>query len=104
MGMDPVTIMTAAAVLGAGASVYEGQQQASAQKDAAQQAKTAAEATADATDQANNKANAKTPDVAAMLSANQQAATEGASSTMLTGAGGISPSTLQIGKNTLLGS
>jgi alanine dehydrogenase len=59
---------------------------------------------ADQADQANNKLNAKRPDIGAMLSANQSAAAGGGAGTMLTGVGGVDPSTLQLGKNTLLGS
>ncbi|WP_288076433.1 hypothetical protein [Pseudomonas sp.] len=55
-------------------------------------------------EQANNKAAAKTPDVGAMLSANMQAAKAGGSGTMLTGTAGIDTKSLNLGKNTLLGS
>lgn len=74
------------------------------------QATANAAATANATKQtdlavqANNRANAQSPDVGAMLSANQQAAKSGGGSTMLTGPAGVDPSTLALGKSTLLGS
>ena len=103
-GVTAAGVMAAAAVAGTAYSIYNGQQQASAQRGAQQQAKDAAAKQADAADQANNRANAKSPDVAAMLTANQNAATGGAGSTMLTGTAGVNPGTLQLGKNTLLGS
>lgn len=105
MGIETAILAAAAAsAVGAGVSIYQGQQQASAQRAAQQQAKDAAAKQADQADQANNRANAKSPDVAAMLTGNQNAATAGASGTMLTGTAGVNPTTLQLGKNTLLGS
>lgn len=80
-----------------------GKKQAKAAEEANRIAQDAAKANAKAMDEAANRANAKSPDVAAMLSANEQAAKGGAAGTMLTGATGIDPSTLQLGKNTLLG-
>lgn len=81
------------------------------QQTAANQAVAAAEkqatesvkATQSLADQLYNKQNAKAPDAAAMLSANTQAAKGGASSTMLTGPQGVDMSSLNLGKNTLLG-
>jgi hypothetical protein len=102
-GVTAAGVLAAAAVAGTAYSVYNGQQQASAQRGAAQQAKDAATKQADSADQANNRANAKTPDIAAMLTANQGAAKGGASGTMLTGTAGVDPAQLQLGKNTLLG-
>ncbi|KAI3598729.1 hypothetical protein D8I24_5675 [Cupriavidus necator H850] len=107
MGMDPISLgliaVAASSAVGAGASIIQGQQQASAQKNAAQQAKEASAKQADAADQANNRANAKTPDIAAMLTGNQNAAASGGASTMLTGPTGVSQDQLQLGRNTLLG-
>lgn len=99
----------------AGAGAIAGDQmvdkpQAAAEKALAAQSTAQAQATAVADKQAtaateaNNKANAKSPDVGAMLSANQQAAKSGAAGTMLTGSGGIDPASLNLGKTTLLGS
>ncbi len=105
MGIETALIATAVAgAVGAGVSYVNGQQQASAQRDATQKAQDAAAKQADQADQANNRANAKTPDIAAMLSANQGAAKAGASGTMLTGSQGVDPTQLQLGKSTLLGS
>lgn len=56
---------------------------------------------AEMADQANNKANAKTPNIAALLAANQSPG--GVGSTMLTGPGGVDTSKLTLGRNTLLG-
>ncbi|WP_234818958.1 hypothetical protein [Cupriavidus metallidurans] len=104
MGIETALIgLAAASAVGAGVSLYQGQQQASAQKQAAQQAKDAAAKQADQADQANNRANAKAPDIAAMLTGNQNAAAGGGAGTMLTGPSGVNPTALQLGKNTLLG-
>ncbi len=77
---------------------------AKAQQNAQNQALAASKATATQADIATNRANQKTPDIGAMLAGNQQAAQGGISGTMLTGPSGIDPTTLQLGKNTLLGS
>lgn len=99
---DPVTLaIVGSAVLGGGLSVYQGEKQASAAKKANATATEAAAKTATAAEQASNKANAKSPNVAALDNAN--AAGGGAGSTMLTGPMGIDPSTLTLGKQTLLG-
>jgi len=104
MGIETALIgLAVASAAGAGASIIQGQKQAGAQKAANQQAKEASAKQADAADQANNRANAKTPDIAAMLSANQGAAKGGASGTMLTGPQGLDPTQLQLGRSTLLG-
>lgn len=80
-----------------------GKKQAKAAEEANRIAQDAAAKNAKAMDEAANRANAKSPDLTAMLSANEQAAKGGVAGTMLTGATGIDPSTLQLGKNTLLG-
>lgn len=54
-------------------------------------------------EEANNKANAKAPNTQNLLDENVQAALGGSSSTMLTGAQGVDPATLLLGRNTLLG-
>ncbi|WP_369952277.1 hypothetical protein [Ralstonia syzygii] len=102
-GVTAAGVLAAAAVAGTAYSIYNGQQQAGRQREAAQQAQDAAAKQADQADQANNRANAKSPDVGAMLSANQQAAKGGMSGTMLTGPTGVDPSQLSLGKSTLLG-
>lgn len=110
---EPITLAAAAlAVAGAGTAyqVYSGEQQRSAQKDALNQQREAqqkAEASAlkqeKAAEEATNKALAKKPDVNAIMAASEQAGKSGASSTMLTGAQGVDPTSLQLEKKTLLG-
>jgi hypothetical protein len=83
---------------------YQAQTQADAaqsEKQAQAQALQQATKTADLADQAMNKANARTPDLGALLAGNSKK--DGASGTLLTGSQGVDPSTLLLGKNTLLG-
>lgn len=96
------------ALIAAGVGMYSsGKQTEQAKKGQAQQAD--ANATADANskaaltqqEQAINKANAKQPNVAALLTQNQNDTSLGG--TNLTGVGGVQRSDLQLGKNTLLG-
>lgn len=98
--------LTAAVVVAAGATAYSAytqniasKRQESAQRDATAQA----EKQAVQAEREFNRSNAKKPNAGAALAANQQAALAGNAGTMLTGPGGVDPSTLQIGKNTLLG-
>lgn len=103
MGMDPLTLMAGAALLGAGVSYANGQQQKEATEKASRQAQqNAAKMAADA-DQANNRANQKKPDTSAILSAAQQSGKAGASGTLLTGPQGVDLNALTLGKNVLLG-
>lgn len=55
-------------------------------------------------DEAMNRANQKRPDTTAIMAAAQTAAKTGGASTMLTGPQGIDPTSLQLGKTSLLGS
>lgn len=94
----------AAALLGLNVGQFVQQNQAlKQQKDAANQVEANAKATATAAEEASNKANQKKPDSDALLSANLTAGKTGQSSTMLTGPAGVDPSTLTLGKTTLLG-
>lgn len=102
-----------ALAMGAGAAagdamVDKPQQQAkdaaAAQQTAAEQATKSAERQADLAYNSAQRGQSKTPDVGSMLAGNQQAAKGGGSGTMLTGPGGVDPTTLNLGKNTLLGS
>lgn len=102
-GVSATTVAAAAAVVGAGAAIYQGQQSQAAQKKATGQANANAQQAESTQEQEINRANAHNPDTGAIDSANQQAAAGGPSSTMLTGAGGVDPSTLALSKNTLLG-
>lgn len=111
-------VMTIAAIASAGVAagslgygIYNGQQQAGAQKkqlQAQQNAQTEAEQQSLSqmrqSEQADNEANQKTPDLSAILSRAAVAGRTGLSSTMLTGPGGVAPGLLNLGKNTLLGS
>lgn len=103
MGIDPVTATIGAAVLGAVVSGVQGQKQASAAKSAANQAQSNADKLYAQQDQQNNKANARGPDTDALFAQNQIEGQQGQSGTMLTGPTGVDPSTLALGKNTLLG-
>lgn len=96
--------LTAAVIVGTAYSIYNGEQQKSAQSDAQNQAKDAAQKQATQADQALNRANQKSPDTAAILSGAQQSGKSGQSGTMLTGPSGVDSSSLTLGKNTLLGS
>lgn len=92
------------ALLGAvGYNVHSGQQAAKAQSNAQRDALDASQKQAALAEQATNRANQKRPDISAILSAAQMAGRAGASGTLLTGPGGVNPSALSLGKNTLLG-
>lgn len=82
----------------------QAQDAANAQRTAAEQATKSAERQADLAYNSAQRGQGKTPDVGSMLAGNQQAAKGGGSGTMLTGPGGVDPTTLNLGKNTLLGS
>jgi uncharacterized protein HemX len=91
----------AAAVIGAGVSYHNGQQQMKAQQSAADMAKRNAERQAKLAEEELNAANKKRPDTSGIMSAAQMAGKAGVSGTMLTGANGAGPLTL--GKTNLLG-
>lgn len=99
--------IAAAAVTATAYTIYSGEQQRKQQnqaldmqRQAQSEAKASAEAQAKSSEEAMNKANRKTPDMATIM---QQATKGGPSATMLTGAQGIDPNQLVLGKNTLLG-
>ena len=98
-----VGAMAAGTAASTALGVYQGQKAAGAQKSAQAQAAAQASSTAKAADEANNRINQKRPDTVAILAANAQAGKGGQAGTMLTGPQGVDPSTLQLGKNTLLG-
>jgi uncharacterized protein HemX len=98
-----VTAVVAAVAVSAGVSYYNGQQQAKQNERAMRQAKANADKQANLAEQDMNRANQKQPDTNALLSAAQQSGRAGASGTMLTGPAGIDPSSLSLGKSTLLG-
>lgn len=99
---DPITAIVIGSVVSAGASYIQGQKQESAAKKANAQAAEQAQKQATMAEQATNKANAKSPNVKVLDNANAQGA--GGGSTMLTGPMGIDPTSLTLGKQTLLGS
>ena len=73
-----------------------------AQQAAARTAQADANKQATLADIANNRATRKSPNIGAMLTGNDKAGASGASSTLLTGAGGASTGSL--GRSSLLGS
>ena len=89
--------------IGVGVSTAVAVDSADAQRKAGNQAKDAARATALQADEANNRANSRKPDSAASLAAAMLAGKSGQSGTMLTGPQGVAPSTLLLGKSSLLG-
>ena len=102
-GITAMQVMAAAAVAGTAVSIKNGMDQKDAQNKAQKQAQANANKSASDADQANNKANQKQPDTMSILDAANQAGKSGVSGTMLTGAQGIDPNALSLGKNTLLG-
>ena len=83
--------------------VDPGKKQRQAQKKAQRQAQAHARRQADLADQENNRLNQKRANVRGALSAAEQAGRVGGGSTLLTGAMGIDPDELNLGKNNLLG-
>lgn len=100
---DPVTATAVIGGLGAAAQYSQAKNADYNQRVATDQAAKQAAATADAADQATNRANAKSPDIAALTSADAMSAKGGQSGTMLTGSSGVDTSSLLLGKKTLLG-
>lgn len=97
-------VAAAAAVAGVAVSATQGAEQSSNAKKSMQQAQDNANKQAAQADQDFNRANQKKPDTSAILSAAQQSGKGGASGTLLTGPQGVDPSSLTLGKSTLLGS
>lgn len=98
------TAIVAAAVISASVGVYAADRNRKATNQAADQAKKNALAQEKAADEANNRANRQSPDISAILAAAQRAGKNGVGGTMLTGAQGIDPNALKLGKTSLLGS
>lgn len=99
---DPITAIAAVASVASAATQYtQGKKAEKNQKQATATADANAKANLKLQDEDNNRKNAKTPNVAALLSQNQNDTTLGG--TMLTGVGGVKKTDLQLGKNTLLG-
>jgi hypothetical protein len=102
-GTAALWTMAAATAASTAYAVYSGEKQSSAQNKAQKNAEKQARAQSVAADQELNRANQKAPDTNALLSAAQMAGKQGGSSTLLTGAQGIDPNALNLGKNSLLG-
>lgn len=115
--MGEAAILAAAFAGTAAVAIHQGEQQKKAQEGAArqasslaqQQAKQAKDAQARslnesrAAEQEFNRANRRNPSGGPMASGNQASAAGGNASTMLTGPMGVDPSSLQLGRTTLLG-
>lgn len=104
-GVTATTIIAGiGAAAAAGGAVYAGH---SANKAAKEQKKVNAIAKSNSdkqlamAEQELNKKDAKSPDISSIQAGNQMG--ENPTATMLTGAGGVDPKKLQLGKNTLLG-
>lgn len=101
---EPTTLAIASLVLtaaGTGAAYVQGQQQQAQQKNASRKANENAKSSLAQQEQEMNRRNAKQPNVAALTADNNNAASLG--NTLLSGVGGVDPSQLTLGKNTVLG-
>lgn len=103
MGVDPVTATIGSAVLGAVVSTVAGAGAAKEAKKANAQQQSNADKLYAQQDQQNNKMNARGPNTDALFAQNELEGQAGGGGTMLTGPTGVDPSTLALGKNTLLG-
>lgn len=106
MAFVAASVEGVAAVVAAAAAVsqsYTAHQTQVAQGRANQAAVAAAKMSQQQADEANNQANARRPDVDSILAANMAAGKQGAAGTMLTGPGGVDPSTLTLGRSSILG-
>ena len=97
-------VAAVAAVATAGITYVQGQDAAKQQKDAQNQAAAQAAKQEKTAEEQYNKANQKSADVSGVIAAAQQAAKQGGGGTMLTGNTGVAPSSLTLGKTSLLGS
>lgn len=94
--------MMAAAAIGAGGAMYSAHQQKAASGDAIQAQKETAAAAEASRPQASKAPSVQTVQ-AGQAGAGQAGGAPGVAQTFLTGAGGIDPNTLNLGKSTLLG-
>ena len=88
---------------GAGSHADKAKKDEKHANSAMEQAQKNADAAAKQADEDFNRANQKRPDTNAILAAAQDSVRGGTSGTMLTGAQGVDPETLKLGKTTLLG-
>lgn len=105
-----LVVSAAAAVAGTAYSVVAGEDAKKKQADALRKQEAAQKQQLEAaqsqqrrSEMAQNAASRRTPDMAGIMERAGQAAQGGASSTMLTGPGGVDPTQLSLGRNTLLG-
>jgi len=115
--MSGITTATAIALgslvmggIGTGVAAYNGvkgqenqDKSLKAQTTATQTAEASALSTERKSEVADNAANQKAPDISSILSQAANSSKAGIGSTMLTGAGGVSSGSLNLGKSTLLG-
>lgn len=85
------------------AGIAQGASAASQQKKAGAQASANAAKSAQQSEEQINRANAKSPNGSAINQSNMIDSKGGGSGTMLTGSQGVDPSSLTLGKSTLLG-
>jgi type II secretory pathway pseudopilin PulG len=97
-------IAAVASTAAAGATVYQGQQAAKAQKRAANQATMQAEMQQSQAEREFNRANQKRPNVAALAARNRAMSGGGVGGTFLTGTMGAPTSSGMLGRTSLLGS
>jgi type II secretory pathway pseudopilin PulG len=93
-----------ASVATAGASIYQGQQSARAQRRAANQATMQAEMQQSQAEREFNRANQKRPNIAALAARNRAMSGGGVGGTFLTGTMGAPTSSGMLGRTSLLGS
>ena len=96
-------VSAAVAFVGAGVAYQNGQDQKKSAEASMNQAKANALKQEKQADQDANRLNQKKPDTAGILAAASQAGKGGVAGTMLTSPQGVDPSTLSLGKATLLG-
>lgn len=103
-GISASAWLIGGAIVASAAVQYEtSREQMKAQRSAQDQAAQQARQQATQAEQAMNAANKKKPDIGALLAGNMLGTKGGVGGTMLTGPGGVDPSALTLGKNTLLG-
>lgn len=81
----------------------QGRKAAKQNQQAMNQAQANADRAASQAQQDFNRANSKRPNIGQIMASAQMASRSGQAGTMLTGAAGVDPNSLSLGKNTLLG-
>lgn len=112
MGIETAILGAIAGISAAGTaySIKQGREGQKAQEEAARrqeqlqtQAMEQAQSQQRRSEMAQNQATRRTPDTASIMQRAQAGAAGGPSGTMLTGAGGINPAGMPLGRSTLLG-